>query len=352
MDVTTCRLDGPVEFVSIGRFVSGPGWRHARRTIDSFELMFVRRGELPIRVGAREMHVGAGEIILLPAGVEHAGIDIITDDLEFYWMHVRLPATRAVSESDIPQDDRILIIPDRSRIPDPDRVAVLCGQMIDLYARFGPHRNVYCDYFATTLLLEISAQMRSVIAVPAQDAPQTGIVGIRTDGRPILASDVAVAGRWHGGVSEDLSNPIRLAMLAGRDDRALLGTGVGNAQPVPYGNRQAGLAPMLAVRAWIMANATDDLTVAGIAARFHYSPSYLTAMYKRVFGVGVVEQIAEYRIDRARELLSSTTSPVADIAREVGYADPKYFMRVFKRRTGLTPGQYRAAFPKRLYNSV
>lgn len=60
-------------------------------------------------------------------------------------------------------------------------------------------------------------------------------------------------------------------------------------------------------------------------------------MYRRVFGVGVAEQIIEYRIDRARELLSSTASSVADIAREVGYADPKYFMRVFKRRTGLTP---------------
>nr|WP_232778928.1 AraC family transcriptional regulator [Bifidobacterium longum] len=36
----------------------------------------------------------------------------------------------------------------------------------------------------------------------------------------------------------------------------------------------------------------------------------------------------------------------------MGYADPKYFMRVFKRRTGLTPGQYCDAFPARLYNTV
>ena len=44
--------------------------------------------------------------------------------------------------------------------------------------------------------------------------------------------------------------------------------------------------------------------------------------------------------------------PVGEVAREVGYDDPKYFMRVFKRRTGLTPGQYRDAFPGRLYNTV
>ena len=109
---------------------------------------------------------------------------------------------------------------------------------------------------------------------------------------------------------------------------------------------------MLAIRSWIMANSFDDITVAKVAARFHYSPSYLTAMYRRVYGVGVAEQIIEYRIDRARELLSSGTSSVADIAHDVGYADPKYFMRVFKRRPGLTPGQYRDAFPARLYNTV
>lgn len=40
------------------------------------------------------------------------------------------------------------------------------------------------------------------------------------------------------------------------------------------------------------------------------------------------------------------------LAHDVGYADPKYFMLVFKRRTGLAPGKYRDAFPARLFNTV
>ena len=40
------------------------------------------------------------------------------------------------------------------------------------------------------------------------------------------------------------------------------------------------------------------------------------------------------------------------LAHYVGYAKPKYFMLVFKRRTGLAPGQYRDAFPARLFNTV
>ena len=43
MGITTCRLEGPVDFYSVGQFVSGPGWRHLRRTIDTFELMFELR---------------------------------------------------------------------------------------------------------------------------------------------------------------------------------------------------------------------------------------------------------------------------------------------------------------------
>lgn len=316
------RLEGPVAFQSVGRFVSGPGWRHMRRTMDQHELVFVRRGVLPIRVGERRMHVAAHEVALFPLGVEHAGTESITADLEFYWMHFWLPVcdsgqadavrTIAVRAGDagpgmvaapvpeyralggddglhpaapgnvLPKDDRYLVLPDLAEATNPDRLSVMFAQMVDLFAEFGPYRNAYCDYFATSLLLEISAQER------ARRSGQTP---------------------------------------------------------------DSGLTAMRSVRAWLRANAYEDLTVAGVAERFHYSPSYLTALYRRVFGIGVAEQITECRIDRARELLSSTTSPVASIAAEVGYDDPKYFMRVFKRRTGLTPGQYRDAFPARLFNT-
>lgn len=301
-----------MSFISIGQFVSGPGWRHMRRTMDSFELVFVRRGILPIRIGDRELDIADDEIALVPPVVEHAGTRIITEDLEFYWMHVLLPPTRTVDDGDIPQDDHCLVLPHWCKADDPGRLSVLCGQLIDLYARFGPHANAYCDYFATSVLLEVSAQARA---------------------------EAYAAGALRGGSG---GGPGGGAGIAGfhADGRLVLEGG------------ESGLGPMLAIRAWLMAKAFDDITVAGVAERFHYSPSYLTAMYKRVFGIGIVEQITEYRIDHARELLSTTTTPVADVARESGYDDPKYFMRVFKRRTGLTPGQYRDAFPKRLYNTV
>ena len=363
MGITTCRLEGPVDFYSIGQFVSGPGWRHMRRTIDTFELMFVRRGVLPMRVGEQTLHIEAGQIALLPPNVEHAGADIITSDVDFYWMHFKLPDARMLpDDAGLPQDDHCLLLPDERTLPDPDRLAVMCGQLIDIYARFGPYSNAYCDYFATGLLLEVSAQER----LKADFATHRTLAGYRGDGKPITSADRArqerkqaqlqssdsvSGGRLDSGTESGPAKSTNTTQTGGLDGAHGAAANPDNRASVPS-PAPSGLAPMLAIRSWIMANAFDDITVAKVAARFHYSPSYLTAMYRRVFGVGVAEQIIEYRIDRARELLSSTASSVADIAREVGYADPKYFMRVFKRRTGLTPGQYRDAFPARLYNTV
>ena len=264
MGITTCRLEGPVDFYSVGQFVSGPGWRHLRRTIDTFELMFVRRGVLPMRVGEQTLHIEAGQIALLPPNVEHAGADIITSDVDFYWMHFKLPDARMLpDDAGLPQDDHCLLLPDERTLPDPDRLAVMCGQLIDIYARFGPYSNAYCNYFATGLLREVSAQER----LKADFAAHRTLAGYRGDGKPITSADrVRQQQEWAMHVDS--------AGAAGDS---------------------SGLAPMLAIRSWIMANAFGDITVAKVAARFHYSPSYLTAMYRRVFGVGVAEHRISHR---------------------------------------------------------
>ena len=227
MGITTCRLEGPVDFYSVGQFVSGPGWRHLRRTIDTFELMFVRRGVLPMRVGEQTLHIEAGQIALLPPNVEHAGADIITSDVDFYWMHFKLPDARMLpDDAGLPQDDHCLLLPDERTLPDPDRLAVMCGQLIDIYARFGPYSNAYCDYFATGLLLEVSAQER----LKADFAAHRTLAGYRGDGKPITSADrVRQQQEWAMHVDS--------AGAAGDS---------------------SGLAPMLAIRSWIMANAFDD----------------------------------------------------------------------------------------------
>lgn len=105
------------------------------------------------------------------------------------------------------------------------------------------------------------------------------------------------------------------------------------------------------VSEWIQANAFADISVTDIAEQFHYSPGWLSTVYKQEFGVGINAQIADIRIKRAEELLMSTSMSVAQVAETVGFNDAKYFMRVFKQRTGLTPTRYRTSFPVRRYRA-
>ena len=94
MGITTCRLEGPVDFTRSGSLCPDRAGAICGAPSTPSELMFVRRGVLPMRVGEQTLHIEAGQIALLPPNVEHAGADIITSDVDFYWMHFKLPDAR------------------------------------------------------------------------------------------------------------------------------------------------------------------------------------------------------------------------------------------------------------------
>ena len=54
-----------------------------------------------------------------------------------------------------------------------------------------------------------------------------------------------------------------------------------------------------------------------------------------------VEYLSDYRIDRAKELLASSDMLTYEVAEAVGYPDARYFASLFKKRTGMTPSDYR-----------
>ena len=70
----------------------------------------------------------------------------------------------------------------------------------------------------------------------------------------------------------------------------------------------------------------------------------LKRRFKAATGSTLIEYLQNLRIEEAKRLLESGQIPVDDISAEVGYGDASFFRRLFKRRTGLTPGQYRRMF--------
>jgi transcriptional regulator GlxA family with amidase domain len=70
----------------------------------------------------------------------------------------------------------------------------------------------------------------------------------------------------------------------------------------------------------------------------------LKRRFKAATGITLIDYLQNLRIEEAKRLLESSAVPVDEISIDVGYQDASFFRRLFKRRTGLTPSQYRRMF--------
>ena len=86
---------------------------------------------------------------------------------------------------------------------------------------------------------------------------------------------------------------------------------------------------------------TADLSLKTTAAQLNVNPSYLSNLFHKECGCTLTEFVNRQRIDRAVLLLSNSKKAVQEIAAECGIQDVNYFIKLFKRQTGLTPNQYR-----------
>ena len=98
---------------------------------------------------------------------------------------------------------------------------------------------------------------------------------------------------------------------------------------------------------WVSNNYMLPLTVREIAEHFHYHPSYISSEMKKYTGLTLIAYIHSVRMNVAKSLLANYDIPVAEVARQSGYTDEKYFIRVFRRTQGITPGEYRKSFALR-----
>lgn len=92
---------------------------------------------------------------------------------------------------------------------------------------------------------------------------------------------------------------------------------------------------------YIRDNLSERLPVIELARRVSLSPSHFATLFKKQFGVPVLQFQTQLRMARARELLDTTEATVADISASVGYPDSFYFSRQFKSTHGLTATAYR-----------
>jgi AraC family transcriptional regulator len=88
-------------------------------------------------------------------------------------------------------------------------------------------------------------------------------------------------------------------------------------------------------------NLSEKLSLQMIAAVAGMSPSHFVALFKQSTGSAPHQYLMMQRIEKAKQLLTSTTLPVAEIAARTGFADQSHLTRVFREHTGMTPLKFR-----------
>lgn len=84
-----------------------------------------------------------------------------------------------------------------------------------------------------------------------------------------------------------------------------------------------------------------DLNATMLSEQFHINSSYLSALFKEKSGMNLTGYIENVRMTNATELLKRKECSISLVASAVGYGDPGYFSKVFKKYSGMTPVEYR-----------
>ncbi|WP_254450277.1 response regulator [Cohnella herbarum] len=90
--------------------------------------------------------------------------------------------------------------------------------------------------------------------------------------------------------------------------------------------------------------ADESLSVGEISERMEMTSSHLIAVFKESTGTTIKQYLMEYRVEKAKQLLTGDRLKIFDVASQVGYKDGEYFAKIFRKFTGLTPSAYRERF--------
>jgi transcriptional regulator GlxA family with amidase domain len=112
----------------------------------------------------------------------------------------------------------------------------------------------------------------------------------------------------------------------------------------PLSAQAAERRPLRAVQDHVRAHPEDDLSVEALAERAHMSTRNFARAFRHEVGATPGAFVEAVRLERAKQLLESTSTPVELVAGDCGFGTPETLRRVFARRLGVSPSDYRERF--------
>lgn len=94
-------------------------------------------------------------------------------------------------------------------------------------------------------------------------------------------------------------------------------------------------------------HAPEDIDRSSVAAHFHIHPNSLSRIFRRYDQMSFQERLVHVRLERSRRLLRDPALAVETVARRSGFANANYYIKVFKKIYGQTPGSLRSGLTVR-----
>ena len=94
-----------------------------------------------------------------------------------------------------------------------------------------------------------------------------------------------------------------------------------------------------------------DFQISAMAEHFSISSQYMRKLFRNYTGQGISEYVTNVKLERAMQLLRDTDMTLQDITNEIGLTDVSGFIRLFKKRLGITPSQYRKSSSRQVHGS-
>lgn len=268
-----------------GKFKAlSPEWKHDHAPLTDYELIVITEGELFLSYQEQNFHLTKNQYLILPPS-SHFRRGYKEAYSSFYWMHFSID---------------------------------LSGNPATIKSSYAPNPDV-TDCFIIPQIGTLPRAEKVIVQMKQlQDIVKNGYPAISLD-----AVCTSIITEIYGQLT---SLPIRTASVQAHNQQQV------------YND----------IIDYITTNINMNLKVQDIAAHFNYNPKYLSHLFFELYGVPLKQFILDRKIETANFMLSDNDMPINVIARDLGFSDVHNFTRAYKRRTGITPTEYRNAFSKRL----
>lgn len=100
------------------------------------------------------------------------------------------------------------------------------------------------------------------------------------------------------------------------------------------------------VKEYIDQHYTEYMTLDDLSKKFYINKYYLSKLYKEEYGISIIAYLNHLRINKSKELLKASNEKIESISKICGIEDQSYFIRLFKKIEGITPGEFRKIWSK------